>query len=383
MAIQCGIDRVPEYRALFRGRRLGMVTAACAVDSVLCPSYLAFHRQFPLECIFTPEHGLSGTFGNWETVTESPVEPQTGAARVSLYGDHAAKPVPQEWLDKLGAIVYDIQDLGVRFYTYIATMIQVMEDCARAGVEFIILDRPALLGGEILEGSLLREEYRSFVGPHPLPIRYGLTVGELAGMVNEERKLGCKLRVIPCAGWRRDRMFPDFGRTWVKPSGAIRDFEIALLYPGMCLFEATNLSEGRGTGRTFRLIGAPFVDGDLLSGEMNALGLPGVEFFPAEFTPASSKFQDQICRGVELRVADRTVFRSVLTGICLLRKNLELYPEQVLFRPSAFGDGPHIHYLTGCDVFSGSVPGVREIWGRWESECAAFRARKEKYHIYP
>lgn len=383
MAIQCGIDRIHHDRGLFQGRRLGMVTSASAVDAGLRPSYLAFHEQFPLECIFTPEHGLSGTFGNWEAVTESPVEPETGAALVSLYGDHASKPVPQEWLDKLDAVVYDIQDLGVRFYTYIATMIQVMEDCAGAGVEFIILDRPAPLGGEILEGGILQPEYRCFIGPHPLPIRYGLTVGELAGMVNAERKLGCKLRVIPCAGWRRKQMFPDFGGTWVKPSGAIRDFETALLYPGMCLFEATNLSEGRGTGQTFRLIGAPFVDGELLSGEMNALGLPGVEFTPAEFTPASSKFRDECCAGVQLQVTDRTAFRSVLTGVCLLRKIFELYPEQVLFRPGVFGDGPHIHYLAGCDVFRKPYPSAWEIWTRWEAECAAFRARKVKYHLYP
>lgn len=383
MAIQCGIDHVQNYRLLFQGRRLGMVTSASTVDSRLCPSYLAFHEQFPLECIFTPEHGLFGTFGNWETVTESPVEPQTGASLVSLYENHGAKSVPREWLDKLDAIVYDIQDLGTRFYTYIATMIHVMEDCAGRGVEFIILDRPALLGGEILEGGLLQPEYRSFIGPHSLPIRYGLTVGELANMVNDERKLGCILQVIPCTGWRREQMFPDFGNTWVKPSGAIRDFETALLYPGMCLFEATNLSEGRGTGQTFRLIGAPFVEGKLLSGEMNGLELPGVIFSPAEFTPASSKFKDCFCGGVRIAVTDRTAFRSVLTGVALLRKILELYPEQVIFRPGAFGENPHIHYLTGCDVFRRPIPGVREIWNRWEAECAAFRARKEKYHLYP
>lgn len=383
MVIQCGIDRIQQYQSFFRGRRLGMVTSASVLDATLRPSYLAFHEQFPLECIFTPEHGLSGTFGNWETVTEDPVEPKTGAALVSLYGNHAAKPVPQEWLDKLDAIVYDIQDLGTRFYTYIATMIQVMEDCARAGLEFIILDRPALLGGKILEGGLLQPAYRSFIGPYTLPIRYGLTVGELANMVNDEQKLGCNLRIIPCAGWRRDQMFPDFGSTWVKPSGAIRDFETALLYPGMCLFEATNLSEGRGAGRTFRLIGAPFVDGKLLSGKMNVLGLPGVRFSPAEFTPVSSKFKDRLCRGVEIRITDRNCFRSVLTGIALLRKILELYPEQVTFQSSTFGDCPHIHYLSGCDLFQAPFPSTEEIWKVWERECETFRIKKENYHLYP
>ena len=381
--IQCGIDRIQEYCPLFQGRRLGMVTSVSAVDANLRPSYLAFHEQFPLECIFTPEHGLSGIFGNWEEVSEEPVEPQTGAALVSLYGNRSAKPVPQQWLDKLDAIVYDIQDLGTRFYTDIATMIQVMEDCAGAGLECIILDRPALLGGEILEGGVLREEYGSFIGPYPLPIRYGLTVGELARMVNDELSLGCNLRVIPCVGWHRDQMFPDFGSTWVKPSSAISDFETALLYPGMCLFEATNLSEGRGTGQTFRIVGAPFVDGQRLSGEMNGLSLPGVVFSPTEFTPVSSKFKDQLCRGVRIQVTDRAAFRSVLTGISLLRRILELWPEQVTFLPSVFGDGPHIHYLTGCDVFQEPFPSAEEIWKRWEAECESFRIKTVNYHLYP
>ena len=381
--IQCGIDRIQRYPQYFRGRRLGMVTSASAVDANLCPSYLAFHRQFPLQCLFSPEHGLSGAFGNWEEVTQDPVESRTGAALVSLYGNRAAKPVPKQWLDKLDAIVYDIQDLGTRFYTYISTMIRVMEDCADAGLELIILDRPALLGGEILEGGVLREEYRSFIGPHPLPIRYGLTVGELAGMVNDERQLGCKLRVIPCEGWRRTQMFPDFGGTWVKPSGAISDFETALLYPGMCLFEGTNLSEGRGTGQTFRLVGAPFVDGQQLSGEMNALGLPGVAFLPAEFTPISSKFKDRRCEGVRIQVTDRFSFRSVLTGVCLLRRIQELWPEQVTFCQSPFSADPHIHHLSGCDVFQAPFPSAEEIWKRWEGECEAFRVKKENYHLYP
>lgn len=381
--VQRGIDRIQEYSPIFHGRRLGMVTSVSAVDANLRPSYLAFHEQFPLECIFTPEHGLSGTFGNWEEVSEDPVEPKTGAALVSLYGNRSARSVPQLWLDKLDAIVYDIQDLGTRFYTYISIMIQVMEDCARAGLEFIILDRPALLGGEILEGGVLRPEYRSFIGPCPLPIRYGMTVGELARMVNDERELGCDLRVIPCAGWRREQMFPDFGSTWVKPSGAIFDFETALLYPGMCLFEATNLSEGRGTGQTFRLVGAPFVDGQRLSGEMNGLGLPGVAFSPAEFTPVSSKYKDQRCEGVRIQVTERAAFRSVLAGISLLRKILELWPDQARFVPSAFGDGPHIHYLTGCDVFQEPFPSAEEIWKRWEAECESFRVKKVNYHLYP
>lgn len=380
--IQCGIDRIEEFACLFRGKRLGMVTSAAAVTRDLRPGYLAFHEKYPLACIFTPEHGLFGTFGNGENVREDPVEPQTGAAVVSLFGDWQAKPVPPDWLSRLDTIVYDIQDLGTRFYTYITIMIRVMEDCAAAGVDFVILDRPALLGGDVVEGCLLQDAYRSFIGPYPLPIRYGLTVGELAAMVNAEQKLGCKLHVVPCAGWKRSQMFPEFGSDWVKPSGAIRDFETALLYPGMCLFEGTSLSEGRGTGQPFRLIGAPFLDGDLLSREMNSLNLPGVVFRPAAFCPTSSKYKDKLCQGVRVEITDRTSYRSVRTGLWLLCTILRLWPGQVEFRPCAFAPGPHIHFLCGSSDIRPECPDADAIWQRWEADCAAFQVRKQKYHIY-
>jgi uncharacterized protein YbbC (DUF1343 family) len=381
--IRCGIDRIQEFSHLFLGKRLGMVTASAAVTKELIPSYMAFHSRFPLECLFTPEHGLSGTFGNGENVREEPVEPHTGAKLVSLFGDWTAKPVPEFWLDRLDAIVYDIQDLGTRFYTFITTMMRVMEDCARADVEFIILDRPALLGGDVVEGCLLQEEYRSFIGAYPLPIRYGLTVGELARMVNEERGLRCKLQLIPCEGWHRSQMPPDFGRDWVKPSGAISDFETALLYPGMCLFEGTTLSEGRGTGQPFRLVGAPFVDGELLCREMEGLNLPGVAFSAVQFCPASSKYKGQLCQGVRIRVTDPAAFRSVRTGLYLLCKIMELWPGQVEFPPCAFAEGPHIHYLCGQDAIRTLCPSADSIWNYWKAESEEFRARKQKYHIYP
>lgn len=369
--IKNGIDRIGEFEHLFRGKRLGMVTAASAVTRAGRPAYLAFHEQFPLTCIFTPEHGLHARAGNWEQVREDPVDPETGAAVVSLFGGWTALPVPDRWLEQLDAVVYDIQDLGLRFYTYIATMLRVMESCAAAGKEFIILDRPAVLGGEILEGGLPEPEAGSIVCPWPIPIRYGLTPGELARMVNDEGKLGCRLRVIPCEGWTRGQMFPEFGREWVPPSGAIGDFETALLYGGMCLFEGTNLSEGRGTGRPFRLTGAPFVDGERLCRELEALDLPGVAFTPEVFRPETSKFKDQICSGVSLRVTDPAAFRGVATALAVLQKLRELYPEQVTFTPAPWSPEPFIRFLLGCDPENA------------EGDCASFRARKSKYHIYP
>lgn len=381
--VRCGIDRIGEYAYLFRGKRLGMVTSVSGMTLDGRPGYLAFHEQFPLSCIFSPEHGLHATFGNGEDVTEEPIEPETGAALVSLFGNWIAKSIPASWLGQLDAVVYDIQDLGTRFYTFITTMIQVMKDCAAAGIELIILDRPAVLGGEILEGCLLDPRYKSFVGPYSLPVRYGLTVGELARMVNGEGNLRCRLQVVPCEGWQRGQMFPEYGDRWVSPSSAISDFETALLYPGMCLFEGTSLSEGRGTGRAFRLVGAPFVDGQQLCREMEAMKLSGVAFAPAEFCPTASKYKGEICGGVSLRITDAAVFRTVRTGVSLLYKILELYPGMVEFPPSRWSPEPHIRFLAGCDDLDGTRPPLDQLLTDWERDCEAFRLRKTQYHIYP
>ena len=381
--VKCGIDRIGAYDHLFRGKRLGMVTSVSGVTADGLPGYQAFHEQFPLSCIFSPEHGLHATFGNGEDVTEEPIEPHTGAVLVSLFGNWTAKSIPDEWLRQLDAVVYDIQDLGTRFYTFITTMIRVLEDCAGAGKELIILDRPAVLGGEIAEGCLLEPRYQSFIGPYSLPIRYGLTVGELARMVNAEKNLNCRLHVVPCEGWNRSQMFPEYAQRWVSPSSAISDFETALLYPGMCLFEGTNLSEGRGTGRAFRLVGAPFIDGQRLCREMEALALPGVSFEAAEFRPASSKYRDEICGGVSIRITDAAAFRTVRTGVSLLYKILELYPGMVEFPPSRWSPEPHIRFLAGCDSLDNTRPPLDQLLRDWERDCEAFRTRKIKYHIYP
>lgn len=377
-----GIDRVQEYAHLFRGKRLGMVTSATAVAGDGRPAYVVFHEQFPLSCLFSPEHGLHSAFGNGEDVREDPVDPVTGAAVVSLFGNWTAKSIPAHWLRQLDAVVYDIQDLGTRFYTFITTLIQVMEDCAGAGKELIILDRPAILGGEITEGCLLDERYKSFIGPYRLPIRYGLTAGELAQMVNGEKKLNCRLYVVPCEGWQREQMFPEYGEKWVKPSGAIRDFETALLYPGMCLFESTNLSEGRGTGQPFRLVGAPFIDGQRLCREMEGLNLPGVQFEAVRFCPESSKYKGELCGGVSLRVTDPKFFRTVQTGVSLLYKILDLYPGKVAFRSAPWSEEPHIRFLSGCDRLDGARPPLAQLLAAWERDCEAFQLRKIQYHLY-
>lgn len=380
--VKCGIDRIEEYAGLFAGKRLAMVTSASGVTLDGRRGYVVFHEKYPLRYLFSPEHGLHIQCGNGEDVQEQEIDMQTGARVVSLYSGNAGKHIPVELMEQLDAVVYDIQDLGTRFYTYIATMMLVMEDCAAAGKELIILDRPAPLGGEIVEGGLLQPQCRSFVGPYELCTRYALTVGELAGMVNQERGLSCRLHVVPCEGWNRRQMWPDTGNQWTKPSTAIRDFETALLYPGICLFEGTNISEGRGTGHPFSLVGAPFVEETLLCREMEKLNLPGVEFTPVRFTPSSSKFSGRECGGVRLKILDRRSFRTVATGLSLLYKIMELWPEKVEFQPSHWSEKPMISLLSGCDVFEKKLPPLEELISLWDQESAQFARRKQVYHIY-
>ena len=277
--VKCGIDRIGEFGALFRGKRLGMVTSVSGVTLDLRPGYVKFHEVYPLVCLFGPEHGMYGKDGAGEDVDD--------VARDSATGGEEGRHIAPERLETLDAVVYDIQDLGTRFYTFISTLLYVMEDCAAAGRELIVLDRPAPLDGVTVEGGLLEPEYRSFVGAYPLCIRYGLTAGELACMVNAEQKLGCRLTVVHCTGWGRTRLFSETGNLWMMPSMGIPHFSTALVYPGTCLFEGTNVSEGRGTACPFEMIGAPFVDGAALAGTMNREGLPGVIFTAACFTGCS------------------------------------------------------------------------------------------------
>ena len=380
--VRCGIDRIGEYPHLFEGKRLAMVTSVSGVTLDGKPGYVVFHERYPLRFLFSPEHGLQAQCGNGEDVTEPDRDASTGLPVISLYGGQQGKHIPPRVMEQLDGIVYDIQDLGTRFYTFISTMLLVMEDCARAGKELIILDRPAVLGGRIVEGGLLDPAYRSFIGPYSLCTRYGLTAGELAKMVNEETGLGCRLDVLPCEGWTRGQMFPDTGNTWVKPSTAIADFETALLYPGMCIFEGTSLSEGRGTARPFGIIGAPFLDGQQLSREMNALGLPGVAFSPARFCPTASKFKGQVCSGVELKITSFREFRTVRTGVTLLYRILEQCPGKVTLPSCAWSDHPLISFLTGSGIFEGEIPPLSVLLETWEQDSAAFSQRKQAYHIY-
>lgn len=376
-----GIDIIHKYRDLLAGKRLGLITSISGVDNQLNSTIEILHSNFQLEALFGPEHGVRGDRTAGQPV-EDDTDPVTGVPVYSLYREDS-KGISKDRLSKLDAVIYDIQDLGVRYYTFISTLLYAMRDCAEAGIQFIVLDRPDPLGGDILEGNVLEPEYQSFVGAYPLPVRYGLTVGELALMVNEEQKLGCDLIVIPCEGWNRKEMFPQTGQIWVMPSLGIPRFETALLYPGTCLLEGTNLSEGRGTSCPFELLGAPFIDAQELTKQLRQKRLAGVDFTPAYFTPTSSKYQGVPCNGVHLHLTDFLAFESYRTGIVIIETIRDLYPREFEFlRPQGQSAKPFISLLSGNNVFESSQWTSELILKQNEQGLEEFRQKKQKYHIY-
>lgn len=375
-----GLDHLADAAPWLRGRRLGLITSTSGVTRTLTPGIDTIHSQFPLTALFGPEHGVRGDHDAGATV-ETYTDPATGLPVYSLYRKDSQHMTP-EMLDLVDTVIYDIQDIGARFYTYISTLLYVMRDCAAAGKELVVLDRINPLGGKI-EGGMLQPGFESFVGVYPLTTRYGLTPGEFARLANEEQHIGCTLHVLPVQGWRRKMLFPETGLTWMMPSPAIPHFETALLYPGVCLAEATNLSEGRGTSAPFELIGAPFINGAALTTRMNALKLPGVAFTAAYFTPSASKHTNQRCEGVHIHLTDTKAFDTIRTGTALLYAIREMYSAAFALRQP---ENEHallpINRLTGSDVLAGEWPDFDALMTRWERESAAFKARAAKAYLY-
>jgi uncharacterized protein YbbC (DUF1343 family) len=321
-----GIDvlRRQEFAPL-EGKRVGLVTnhTGLADDGTPTIDLLFRSKACKLVALFSPEHGIRGQA---DARVESSVDEVTGLPVHSLYGE-TMRP-RQEVLRDIDALVYDIQDVGARFYTYSTTMAYCMEEAAKARIPFYVLDRPNPIGGVGVEGPMLDADRTSFVGYMPLPVRHGMTLGELARYVNAEKKLGADLQVIEMKGWRRGFYFSDTGQLWVNPSPNMRSLLEAIFYPGVCLLESTNVSVGRGTDTPFEVIGAPWIEPRRLAATLAEARVPGVEFVPLYFTPTASNFRGQQCGGVNLVLTDRNRFNSVLTGLTLISALRRLYSEK-------------------------------------------------------
>jgi uncharacterized protein YbbC (DUF1343 family)/CubicO group peptidase (beta-lactamase class C family) len=308
------------------GKRIGLVTNHTGRNFAGKPTIdvLFEAKNVKLISLFAPEHGIRGEL-DVSKIDDSKDE-KTGLPVYSLYGE-TRRPKP-EHLNDLDAIVYDIQDIGARFYTYTATLRNVMEEAAKAKIPVYVLDRPNPINGGMVEGSLAEGDKLSFIAAHTVPVRYGLTIGELGQMMNTERKIGADLRVIKMDGWSRSMWFDETGQTWINPSPNMRSLNQATLYPGIGLLETTNLSVGRGTDTPFEVIGAPWLDGQKLAKYLNERNLRGVRFVPIRFKPNASVFKDEQLGGVNVIVTDRNVFESVRTGIEIATALRKLYPSE-------------------------------------------------------
>src|SRR5262245_61727747 len=328
--VRSGLERVlVEERSVLAGKRLALLCNPTSVDRELRHAAdLFLAHGLTLKALFGPEHGVRGDAQDM-IETEGGVDPLTGVPVYSLYGSDAESLAPRaEMLEGVDALVFDIQGVGSRYYTYIWTLILAMKVCARRGIEVIVLDRPNPLGGAEadVEGPLVRSGFESFVGLYPTATRHGLTPAEEARYVNEEHGVGATLTVVKMEGWRRSMYFEHTSLPWVLPSPNMPTVDTAFVYPGMCLVEGTELSGGRGTTRPFEISGAPFVDGWKLQAALEALELPGARFRPIVFRPTFHKFGGQPCGGVQIHVTDRRRFKSLRTGVAFLHEVRRLWP---------------------------------------------------------
>lgn len=384
-----GVDALVQDPSAIAGQRVALLTNHAGVTGDGVPTWKALFDlpQTRLVRLFGPEHGVDGGAEYMEGVSAS-IHRETGLPVASLYGTTAESLKPRdEDLADVDALVFDVPDVGSRYYTFHWTMLLAMEACARLGKRFVVCDRPNPLGGAV-EGAPQDPDHLSFVGLHPIPVRHGMTSGELARLLAAERGLDLDLVVSPVSGWGRDADWSDTGLAWIPPSPNIPTVAAARVYPGMCLLEGTNVSEGRGTTRPFEFLGAPWLDPLALSAALRDRQLPGVDFLPTRFRPAFEKHAGQTCGGVMLAVRDAAAFRPFETGLAVIAAIRELAPRNFRWRsdPYEFDSRPAIDVLTGSpgfreDLDAGRGP-LAQI-ARHREEAPKFLARRDPFLLYP
>jgi uncharacterized protein YbbC (DUF1343 family) len=374
--VLCGIDvlRRDGFKQL-AGRKVALVTNHTGRDREGNRIVDLLHgaKNAELVRLFSPEHGLYGALD--EKVGHGKDE-KTGLHVYSLYGE-TRRPTPQ-MLDGVDTLVFDIQDIGTRYYTYVATMGNCMEEAAKHKLRMVVLDRPNPISGTRVDGPIAEKEFHGFTAFGPLPVVHGMTVGELARFFNAEYGINCDLVVIPCEGWRRDMWFDATNLTWVNPSPNMRNLTQATLYPCTGLLEATNISVGRGTDQPFEVFGAPWIDGRKLAAALNEAKLPGLRFVPIEFTPTSSKFKGEKCQGVYVLVTDRDAARPVVSGLTISWHLKKLFGN-------AYQDERFVNLFQNRRVFQAlnSASDPRQLESMWEDELEQFKAKRAKYLLYP
>lgn len=370
-----GIDILQreDFRAL-HGRHIGLITNHTGLnqDGKATADLLRAEKRVGLQALFGPEHGIRGAL---DAKVPDSVDEATGLPVYSLYG--VRNRPTEEQLSGLDTLVFDIQDIGCRFYTYISTLAYCMEVAAQHHLRFVVLDRPNPIGGIAMEGPIADADKLTFTACHPIPVRHGMTVGELARLIAAEKKLQADLQVIQVEGWKRSEFWDATGLTWVNPSPNMRSLTQALLYPGIGLLEFTNISVGRGTDTPFEVIGAPWIQGRKLAADLNARRLSGIRFVPVRYTPKSSVHANKPCEGVNFVITDRRDFIPVRTGLHIAEALRRLFPND--WEPKRY-----ITLIADQETYDALLTGKRadEIIAAWKPGLDTFRERRKAHLLY-
>ncbi|MBX7148171.1 DUF1343 domain-containing protein [bacterium] len=387
--VKTGLGQLSSFLPKLKKKRVGVLAHPASVDSQFNHIVdLLLKNKINITQLFGPEHGIRGEAQDMDHV-DSSVDSQTGLPVKSLYGPtlESLKPTENDFKN-IDVLVCDLQDIGSRYYTFIYTIAFCMQTAAKTGVEVIVLDRPNPINGVDVEGPLVQKGFESFVGYYPLPNRHGMTVGELALLFNTEFNIGCKLQIIKMKGWKRTMYFDDTGLPWVLPSPNMPTLEAALVYPGQCLVEATDLSEGRGTTKPFEFIGAPFIDPYRWLETLNNYRFDGFHLRPIYYRPTFQKAAMQNCGGLQIHITDRNKIIPLYLSCVLLKTLKDLYPNDFKWRakPYEFVDEiPAIDLLTGSSAYRECVEekgDLNKLYQSWETETKAFVKSSEKYLLY-
>jgi len=388
-AARTGLDLVEKlWPRDLKGARVGLVAHPASVDHTLEHAVDIFRRskKFRLSALFGPQHGIHGQTQDNMVEWEGFRDPDTSLPVYSLYGK-VRKPSP-EMLKDIDVLAIDLQDVGSRYYTFIWTLDLCMQACREQEKAVVVLDRPNPIGGHITEGPVLQPGYRSFVGLRPLPIRHGMTMAEIGHYFEDQFHPGVHYRVIPMLGWKRRQWFDETGLPWVLPSPNMPTLDTALVYPGMCLLEGTDLSEGRGTTRPFEMFGAPFIHPETIVKELRTFRLPGTAFRPISFQPTFQKHAGRLCGGAQIHVTDRKKFRPFRTGVAILKAVHNTWPRDFAWKQPPYEYEEikmPIDILAGGERLRKDIEAgkdIREMEAWWKEELKAFDRTRKNYLLY-
>lgn len=377
--VLCGLDNIKEYSHLFEGKRIGLLTVPAAITVDFEDSISVFHKNYNLTALFSPEHGVRGDRQAGVPIGTY-VDEHTGVTVYSIYGTETHE-MTEEHASHFDVLVYDVLDVGSRFYTYLANLVDSLKLCARLNKPLVVLDRPNMIGDKV-EGNVPEEEFLSLVCAHRMPQRYGLTPGEFATMINGELNLGCDLHIVPMTGYKRNMKWEDTDLPYVNASPNLPSLDGIFLYNGTCYFEGTTLSEGRGTTKPFEIIGAPWIDPFKFADVLNAYQMVGVKFRPTYFSPTFNKHAGEICGGVQVHVTNRDALNAVEVGLRMYYEARKLSEGHEFINNKAIIKRGALENLSACTDFIKEDLDVDKLLGEWAAQAAEFKAKTEKYHIY-